>query len=38
MNQYLYDDDSLIAVFNSEKESTEYRTLLSRKNMLYIWE
>ena len=30
MNQYLYDDDSLIAVFNSEKEPTEYRTLFSR--------
>ena len=30
MNQYLYDDDSLIEVFNSEKEPTESRTLFSR--------
>ena len=30
MNQYLYDDDSIIAVFNSEKKPEQTETLFSR--------
>ena len=30
MNQYLYDDDSIIALFNSETKPTQSKTLFSR--------
>ena len=38
MNQYLYDDDSLIAVFNSEEKPEQTKTLFSRyeEYSLYI--